>query len=144
MCFFPLLSLRQCHIYLLSGFLKATSPSFVHLLVWGLLQTHLPPTTSLSCSLLDKLAAESPVTSQGCVLPLIDEVKPHLAYLKCVFPNLLPPNKERAISHPHQLQREILMFGVFFFLFFPPFLALARDLVLLKGNTDDANETTVS
>lgn len=36
------------------------------------------------------------------------------------------------------------MFGVFFFLFFPPFLALARDLVLLKGNTDDANETTVS
>lgn len=24
------------------------------------------------------------------------------------------------------------------------FLALARDLVLLKGNTDDANETAVS
>lgn len=83
--------------WVLEGYVSA----LVHLLVWGLLQTHLPPTTSLSCSLLDKLAAESPVTSQGCVLPPIDEVKPHLAYLKCVFPNLLPPNKERAISHPH-------------------------------------------
>lgn len=32
------------------------------------------------------------------------------------------------------------MFVFFSFLF----LALARDLVLLKGNTDDANETAVS
>lgn len=30
------------------------------------------------------------------------------------------------------------------YLFFSLFLALARDLVLLKGNTDDANETAVS
>lgn len=56
-------------------------------------------TISLHTGPLDKLDAESLALSRPVKvvsLPLIDEV-----YLKCVFPNLLPPYKEPAVSHPH-------------------------------------------